>query len=477
MIEGLPSKSIWKDKSGLHLNIWPKQGQFLNADHIDEIFYGGAAGGGKSEALLHFALKRRMQFPGTLGIIFRRKFPDLKKSLILRSRSIFPLVGAKYNETNHEWKFPNGSVQMFGFCKTDGDVYDHQSAEYADMCFDELTHFTEFQFGYLTTRCRSSKPGVKALIRSASNPGNIGHLWVKERYVDPSLKHKVWFNEEEKKHITFISSLIDDNPSLRLNDPTYEHRLRILGEKKFQALRYGNWELFEGQYFDEWNKDLHVLKKERVPDTHSRKFLSMDWGYANPAAIYWYEITPSGRVFVYRELYTSRRTNKQLANDILMLCPDIEDYEGIYIPPELFGKKVEKEGGGETYAEEMESVLKNRIPILKANNARVPGWIKVRQYLGLAQDGFPWVQINPSCRNLIRTLPMMIHDELNVEDLDTDGEDHAPDSLRYGIVGLNEIPKTIITPTRSFIDTVFAPKGEEHVSRIHMPGRSGYGHG
>lgn len=478
-IEGLPSKSIWKDKSGkLQVNIWPKQHQFLSAENIDEIFYGGAAGGGKSEALLHFALQRRLKYPKTLGIIFRRKFPDLQKSLILRSKNYYGLAGGKYNESKHEWKFPNGSVQMFGFCKTDGDVYDHQSAEYHDMGFDELTHFTEFQFGYLTSRCRSSMPGVKALIRGASNPGNIGHLWVKKRYIEPSKTNKIWYHAEEHKQMTFISSLLDDNPSLRLNDPTYEHRLRILGEKKFQALRFGNWDVFEGQYFDEWDGGFGMseMSSPRVPEKHHRKFLAMDWGFANPACVLWFEVTPTGRIFVYRELYTSRRTNKQLAADILMMCPDEEKYEGIYLPPELFGKKAEKEGGGETYVEEMQSVFGPRMACLKANNARIPGWIKVRQYLSKAQDGMPWLQISPVCKDLIRTLPMQIHDEDHPEDLDTDAEDHAVDALRYGVVGLNEIPRALVTPT-SFIDQIFGRSNEEAnaPARIPMTGRGGYG--
>lgn len=477
-IEGLPSKSIWKDKGGkLHVNIWPKQHQFLGAETIDEVFFGGAAGGGKSEALLHFALQRRLKYPRSLGIIFRRKFPDLQKSLILRSKNYYGLAGGKYNESKHEWKFPNGSVQMFGFCKTDGDVYDHQSAEYQDMGFDELTHFTEFQFGYLTSRCRSSMPGVKALIRGASNPGNIGHIWVKKRYIDKAKTSNSWYNAEEHKSMAFISSLIDDNPSLRLNDPTYEYRLRILGEKKYQALRFGNWDVFEGQYFDEWDGKLgqSVLTQPRIPERHHRKFLSMDWGFSNPSCVLWFEVTPSGRVFVYRELYTSRRTHKELAADILALCPDDEKYEGIYIPPELFGKKSEREGGGEPYSDEMQSVFKSRIGVLKANNARVMGWQKVRGYLQKAPDGFPWIQLGSDVLNLARTMPMMIHDENHPEDLDTDGEDHAPDAFRYGVVALNEIPKALVTPT-SFIDQVFGRRNDDSnaPSRLIIPGRGGY---
>lgn len=433
-----------------------------------------------SIALLLFALKRRMEHPGTLGVTFRRKFPDLERSLILASRGVFPKVGAKYNSTKHEWVFPNGSRQLFGFCDRDSSVYDHQGAEYHDIGFDEATHFSYFMFSYLTSRCRSAIPGVKPLIRLASNPGGVGHLWCKKRYVDPGRMQKKWYVPEEKKELGFIPSLLEDNPALHKNDPTYEHRLRILGEKKFKALRYGDWEVFEGQFFDEWDDrpGYSVLTKDRVPDSHTIKVIGMDWGYAAPACVLWLEITPSGRVFVYRELYTTRRSPTELAQDILTLSPRNEEYKCLYAPPEIWGKEIEKDGGGEPIQSLMQAVLKNRVVMEKANNARVPGWMKLRQYLSKAPDGLPWLQISPSCKNLIRTLPAMIHDELHPEDLDSDADDHGVDSLRYSVVGLNEIPQTIMMPqgvVQGF-DKVFGTKESlsEIYSAPHIPGRGGY---
>lgn len=478
----IPTQSVYRKGKELHCNIWPKQKQFLDADHIDEIFYGGAAGGGKSEAILLFKLKRRTNIPGSLGITFRRKLPDLEKSLIIRSQKIFPLVGAKYNAVKHQWKFPNGAIEQFGFCLRDGDVYDHQTAEYQDMAFDELTHFTQHQYAYLTTRVRSAIPGVKALIRSASNPGNVGHVWVKKRFIEPAKLQKVWWDEEEKKHLSFIPALLDDNPSLWMNDPNYGDRLKIVGEKKYKALRFGDWEIFEGQFFNEWDPrpGYGELTKVRKPEKHHIKFISMDWGYANPACILWWEVTPSGRVYIYRELYITKLTPKNLALEILKLCPDDEEYTFLYAPPEIWGKEIEKEGGGKTIQEEMQDVLKNRIVMEKANNARVPGWNKCRQYLMLAPDGFPWLQLSPNVKNLLRTLPAMVHDEHSPEDMDTDGEDHACDAMRYGAVSLGVIPEHIITPRESFMDKVFHRNDQ---NGLYLPtgsglsGRSGYGTG
>jgi phage terminase large subunit len=479
-----PVKSVWVDSKTkkLNVNIWPKQHQFINNDDVDEIFYGGAAGGGKSEAILHFCLKRRMENPGSRGIIFRRKFPDLERTLIPRSHQFFLPVGAKYNGSKHLWKFKNGAIQEFGFCENENDVFNYQSAEYQDMCFDEASHFTFFQFSYLTSRCRSAIAGLRSLIRLASNPGNVGHGWLKKRFIDPAKSHQKWYLEDEKKTLSFIPARLEDNPSLRKNDTTYEDRLKILGDKKYRALRFGDWEVFEGQFFSEFSVKEHVLSYNRVPDTASKKILCMDWGYASQACVLWLEITPGGRIFVYRELWVNRLAPKELAEAIINCSPSVdkERYSGLWSPPELWGKEIELEGGGQTIQTLMQAVfnrLRRDIVMQKANNARVPGWIKIREYLRPAPDGIPWLQIAPSCTNLIETLPDMIHDEKNPEDLDTDASDHAVDALRYGVVSLNTLAKVVTTPFGVLSqERIFEEQGRyEPVSRIEIGGRGGYG--
>ena len=473
------SVNISRSGSLAQIRIFPKQRAFLESK-CDEVLYGGSAGGGKSQALLLFALKRRLEHPGTAGIIFRKTYPELERSLIRESHKIFKLFGAKYNDQKHVWTFPNMSVQEFGHLDSDKSVFEYQSAEYNDIGFDEATHFNEFQLTYMKSRLRTSTHGCQSLMRYATNPGGIGHGYFVRNFIKPYEREKIWAKTDDEGRVTrytFIPAKVYDNPALMENDPGYVSRLKSLPEKQRMALLDGRWDIFEGQFFTEFNPELHVLKIPRVPDSYTLKYISMDWGFAEPACVLWHEVTPLGRIFTYRELYCTRRSPKELAYDILSLSPSSERYEAMYIPPELYGKKTETDGGGEPIADLLQQGLEGRVRLEKANNARIPGWIKMREYMELAPDGSPWWQISPSCTNLIRTLHELIHDEKKPEDLDTEGEDHAADACRYGLVSLRDVPKAVITPFKSNYDRIFGTKREVRspMSFGVMPGgRGGY---
>ena len=418
-----------------------------------------------------------MEFPGTTGIIFRRTFPELEKSIIRESYKLYPFLGAKYNESKRIWKFPNGSIQEFGYCDGDGDVYKYQSAQYEDMGFDELTHFTEFQFSYLTSRCRTSKVGIKTYIRCATNPGNIGHQWVYERYIKPWYVHNIWKDENTGKTMTFIPAKIQDNPALVEADPGYIRRLKELPEKKYLALAEGRWDVFEGAYFTEWDPTIAVLTSPRRPPNDHIKFMSLDWGYADPAAAYWFEVSPYGRIYLYRELYMSKLSPRNLAKTILEMSPKEETYDRMMASPEIWGKKTELEAGGQPIQEAMQDVFGDRIIMQTANNARVPGWVKMREYMSPAPDGRPWLMVSPDCPNFIRTIPGCIHSDKHPEDMDGRCEDHAAESVRYGLVSLGELPKNLISPYESNYDKIFGRRTQvsNRMSHLPLPGnRGGY---
>lgn len=473
--------AIEKVGAEIRINIFPKQREFIESK-MDDLLYGGAAGGGKSYALLIFAAKRRMEIPNSRGILFRRTYPELERSLISESKKFYGLFGARYNEQRHSWTFPNKSIQEFGHCETDGDVYAYQSAEYQDMGFDEATHFTQFQFSYLTSRVRSSISGVQTLVRLASNPGGTGHGWIYKRYILPYKYHKSWKDTKTEKSLSFIPATVHDNPALMENDPNYLLRLKELPEKKYLALAKGRWDVFEGAYFTEWNDTpgFSVMTKVRKPDTWTLKFISMDWGFADPACVLWWEITPLGRVFIYRELYCTRLSPKELARQILEMSPENETYMYLKASPEIWGKKVETENGGETIQALMESVLSVRMPMEKANNARVPGWLKCREYMGAAPDGRPWLQISPNCENLIRTLPTLVHDDRasgNPEDVSPLCEDHAAEAMRYGAVTLKDVPRSANSANVSDYEKIFGIQDElaRRFQEIPFINHGGYG--
>ncbi len=479
-------KPVERFANEIKINITRKQKDFIDSN-CDEALYGGSVGGGKTYALLLFSAMRRMSIPGSRGIIFRRTYPEIERSVMPESRKIFSFFGAKYNEVKHHWKFPNGSIQEFGHCESEEDVYKYQGPEYQDICFDEATHFTFFQYNYLKTRLRTVIPGTKTMVRLATNPGGVGHAWVLEQFIKPSQHQPIWSdpdNPESKKTFTFIQAKLTDNPYLMENDPNYANRMKELkksSEKKYMALVEGRWDVYEGIYFSEWDKNLHITRSVHGPSPHTIKFLSLDWGFAEPACVLWFEATPLGRIFVYRELYVTRKSPKELARMILDMSPENEVYEYMRASPEIWGKKVETENGGEVIKELMQIELGDRILMQKANNARVAGWLKCREYFSIAPDGYPWVQFSPDCKESIRTIPALIHEDRpgrNSEDIRPDSEDHCGDSFRYGVTSLKEVPKSPLSPYATDYEKIFGIKEQPRVGIYYVPGipgRSGYG--
>lgn len=399
----------------------------------DEALFGGSAGGGKSMALLLEGLLEMIETPGNHGILMRRTYPELEKSLILESQKLFPQALCKYNDQKHRWTIrTNGadSYLDFGFCENDGDVFKYQSAQYGYLGWDELTHSTEFQYTYLTSRVRSANPNVWARVRSATNPGNIGHGWVKKhfRITDHSLpRDMVWrpeptLEQPRPPSRAFIPAGLYDNPHLMLNDPGYEHRLRALPEIQRRMLLYGDWSVFSGQFFSEFSKETHVCKPFEIP-AHWKKYRAVDSGFTAPFACLWIAVSPEGRHYVYRELYQTGLRDKEQAKLIVTLSKEPVEYT--VGDPAMSAKK------SDSGTSAQENYLKAGVALISGSNARVPGWMCVRNLLANALDGKPYLMFFENARNVVREIEEAIHDSGNQEDVDTTGSDHAIDALRY----------------------------------------------
>lgn len=309
---------------------------FAIPDEIFEALYGGAAGGGKSDALLMLPLLRRfIEHPRFKGILLRRTFPELEKELIQRSLYWYKLAGGEYNNQKHFWRFPSGAIIQFGYCEHDNDVRQYDSAEYSYIGFDELTSFTYWMYSYIAfTRCRA--PGgtsLPAIVRSGTNPGNVGHQWVRERFIEPCvtgykiISRRITVRGESKEQQSiFIPSRVEDNPHLLKANPTYIINLAALSPAEREAKLEGNWFTFEGQVFENfrhWPLGMQVKEDEPLCARHTiepfsipsywPRILAIDWGFTAMVCAGDYAINPLPNEIHPAKIYKVREyTNKKV---------------------------------------------------------------------------------------------------------------------------------------------------------------------
>lgn len=379
------------------------------------------------------------------ALILRKTNPQLSE-LIDRSKEIYlpAFPNAKYNHSQKCWIFPSGAKIYFGSIQYSGDVIKFQGKAFQYIGFDELTHFLESEYMYLFSRCRARGPGLRCYIRASANPGGIGHYWVKKRFIDNGGFNTVKENinitnpdTNEKMLVSrnriFIPSNVMDNKILMENDPNYLANLASLPEKEKQALLYGNWDSFEGNYFSEFSQSLHVIKPAAF--NFKKKWLAVDYGF-DMLSILKMGLTHDGHLIVTNEICKPNLTISQAAEEIKSLLDDEVQY--ITISPDLFHNRKQDTGkSGEQILKECG--LRN---LRAANNDRVPGWRAVREYLKpYEEDGImkSKLKIFSTCSELIRCLPMLQHDEHNSEDASSKPHSitHAPEALRYGVMSIN----------------------------------------
>lgn len=409
----------------------------FHLSEADEVLYGGAAGGGKSYAIIWDAVLKALQYKQCRIAIFRRKFPELEKSIILDFLEYVPKKFYEYNKKDHRVTFlQTKSIIEFNHCQLESDVYNYQSAQYDFLYFDELTHFTEYIYTYLQSRCRSSK-GYPSQTKCASNPGNIGHHWVKARFIDGKEPNELIVHEEVlpdgRSHnftTQYIPARVYDNKYIIERDPKYINRLlKLPSESERRALLDGDWDSFEGQYFKEWSYDIHVCLPFEIP-AHWTRIRCMDWGYTAPTACLWIAFDENKRAYVYREITLTESTIEETVQTILSLSEG-EKYAYTTADPSLWSTTQYERG--ESIATRITYM---GIPLMRADNNRIAGWNVIHSYLDWNQEEEqePKIQIFSNCLQLIKTLPGLIHDKKRPEDIDTEGEDHHADALRYGLM-------------------------------------------
>lgn len=431
----------------MQLEITPKQSRFISAD-ADEVLFGGAAGGGKSYGQIADALIYAIKYPGSKQLILRRTYPELDKSIIRQSLAVYPKEIFKYSSSSHTGIFSNGSIIDYGYCDSENDVYRYQSAEFDVIRFDELTHFTKDMYIYLISRLRGAN-GYPKQMKSTTNPGSLGHKWVKERFIDigrPGQKH--FFNGQSR---IFIPSLVLDNKFLIQNDARYVKRLENLSEKDKKALLYGQWDIFEGRYFDEWDRDLHVCRPFELP-AHWKRYACMDYGL-DMLAVYFIAVDDEGRAYVYKEIYRSNLIISRAAQLIKSMIN--ENLTAFYAPTDLWNRR---QDSGKSVAG---IFARHGIILTKSINDRQTGWYAVKEFLhpytDVAGDKKRKLQIFSNCINLIRTLPALVHDSKNVNDVSSTPHEytHGPDALRYFCVmhcqgTINEAAEENLLPEEFF---------------------------
>lgn len=411
----------------MEISITKKQQAFKDSQAFETLF-GGAAGGGKSYGQLVDGLLYALKYPKSKQIIFRTTFADLEKSLIRTSMDLYPLSIADYNSSKHTWKFKNGSIIDFGYIQYEKDVYQYQSAEYDVIRFDELTHFTEFMYTYMISRCRGANPYPKC-IKSSTNPGGVGHNWVKERFIDigaPNVIHTCKLETGETTTRIFIPSLVQDNKFMLTYDPDYIKRLDALPEKERRALKYGDWDIFDGQFFTEFKRDIHVIEPFEIPKDWYIYFV-MDYGLDKLAG-YWIAVDYNNNAYVFREVYESNLLVSQARDKIKEMTN-----EQIYLylaPPDLWNRHKET---GKSTADIFEE---GDITLYKTNNDRIQGWLQMKEWLKPYKDEqgcmTAKLKIFNTCKNLIRCLPQVQHDEKRVGDIANEPHEltHSVDAIR-----------------------------------------------
>jgi terminase large subunit-like protein len=457
---------------------------------IFEALYGGSAGSGKSEILIVLPLIYGFhEHPLFKGLILRRTFPELESEIILRSKEWYPSVGGVYNESKRQWTFPSGAIIKFGHADKEQDVRKYDTAQYNYIAWDESTSFTGFQYEYLSmSRARSRTSDLPAIVRSATNPGNVGHTYFRTRFVDPNKNGGVILRDVKtgKKRV-FIQARITDNPHILKANPTYIQQLESLPEAEKRAKLLGDWYTYLGQVFSEWRLEpltdepdiaRHVIQPFDIPNWWPR-VVGIDWGFKAYTWIGLAALSPKGRVFLYKEYAEREKRTAEWINDFINLAgEDIPQIKSIRI----CHSASQQRGEMQTILSQLQkacNVNHFKCGVGLGEKARIEGKLLIHEYLRWKpkpdiqqflepydaefanmlfrnkgtkayenyvnsykpqepEVNLPKLQVFDTCQKLINTIPDCIYDEIKTEDVKEFDGDDPYDGLRILLSGVKE---------------------------------------
>jgi hypothetical protein len=449
---------------------------------VDEIFFGGARGGGKTDGMLgKFASKASKYGKDCVGVFFRKTREDLKEAME-RSAQIYGPIGAKWHEQKKWWRFPNGARLKFEYLERDADADNYQGHSYTDVFFEELTHWADPKPVNKLRATLRSAAGVPCQFHATGNPGGPGHQWVKARYIDPDPRgwqiikdefENPFTGEKVSKSRIFIPSKLVDN---RFLGSEYVANLYQSGSKELvRAWLEGDWSVIEGAFFDCWSNEQHVVRPFTIPNDWLR-FRSSDWGSAAPFSVGWWAVVgdeyaleggkrlPRGALVRYREWYGASAPNVGLKLTAEEVARGIKAKEaGDKIAFGVLDPAAFAVDGGPSIAERM---LKEGVSFRPADNKRVSqrgamgGWDQMRARMKGGEDGRPMLYVFDTCKDFIRTVPALQHDPDKPEDLDTDAEDHVADEARYACMSRPWMPRQQEDKTPDRLDLQVMPNGQ-----------------
>ena len=427
-----------ESKKVLHIGGTPseRQKEFF-ASRARYTAYGGARGGGKSWALRRKLVGLCLHYPGIRCLLVRRSYAELKANHVIPLLREYEEI-LSWREGDKMLSFANGSTITLGYCASTRDCLRYQGQEYDIIAIDEATQLSEHQFSIFKACLRGVGNCPKRMYLTC-NPGGVGHGWVKRLFIDRSYR-----SGERAEDYQFIPALVFDNPALLSADPDYVAQLESLPPMLKDAWLYGRWDVFEGQFFPEFDVTRHVGTVS-APLSSLRCFAAFDYGLDMLAALV-LGVDGCGNLYVLRECCLPDLTLRQAAEEVADLCEGMR-VEYAVASPDLWNRRQDT---GRSGLEIMQAVP-GMPPMCAADDRRIAGWRILREYLHGA-EGQAKLLISPSCRVLIDSLPALLCDPNRPED--ASGEPHAvthaPEALRYAVMSRFGLPNEIEIPDRNF---------------------------